>query len=77
MGADGVSGTDTDDLVDLAPHDVPGYSAMVDRTLKWMGGTRRDFVGFRLRVKYPLLSTMIALRYRLPIKPPAPEDRHA
>lgn len=57
------------DLLDLDVFDIPNYGSMVDSVLAGMGHNRSEFVGYRVRMKYPLLSTNVAIRFPMPEKP--------
>ncbi|HMN40483.1 MAG TPA: hypothetical protein PKE29_06520 [Phycisphaerales bacterium] len=48
-------------LRDLAVHDVPNYAQMIEAAIGGMGHSPSGFHGFRVRMKYPILSTAIVL----------------
>jgi hypothetical protein len=65
----------TEDITDLgSPPDtmVPGlprYGRMVSYATERLGWPLRDFRGFRLRLRYPPVPSMVLFRFDLPEKP--------
>lgn len=60
-----------EDPLDLVVHDVPGYARMLEAAFEAMGHRSVDFAGFRVRMKYPILSTEICMRIDTPERPPS------
>ena len=58
-----------EDPLELAVHDVPNYSKMIGSTMAAMGHQTSDFAGYRVRMKYPVLSTSICMHMDLPQRP--------
>jgi hypothetical protein len=57
------------DPLDLAVHDVPNYPRMIEWAMGSMGHEPSEFAGYRIRMRYPILSTAIYMRFELPEKP--------
>jgi len=57
------------DPLDLSVHDVPRYREMMESTFAAMGKNSSDFIGFRVRMKYPVLSSSICTQFTLPQRP--------
>lgn len=58
-----------DGLLDLDVYDIPDYGRMIESVLARMGHSRSEFVGYRVRLKHPLLSTHVSLGFPMPAKP--------
>jgi hypothetical protein len=54
------------DPLDLTAHDVPNYARMFESAFASMGHKSSEFAGFRVRMKYPILSSSICMRFALP-----------
>jgi hypothetical protein len=55
--------------LDLTVHDVPNYSQMFEWAFSAMGHKSSEFAGYRVRMKYPILSSAMYMRFDLPEKP--------
>jgi hypothetical protein len=54
---------------DIVTPEVPRYTQMVRRMLAAGGWSLGDFVGYRLRIKFPPIPTLAVLRFGLPAAP--------
>jgi hypothetical protein len=52
-------------------HEVPEYTKMLNAAFASMGHNASDFAGFRVSVRFPILSTEICMHAALPEKPSA------
>ena len=50
---------------DLVNSDFPDYHKMVTQVIARMGGSIEDYAGFRLKLRYPPIPTLLAFRHRL------------
>lgn len=53
---------------DLTTPELPRLPAMVEMACEKMGFSAKEFRGFRVRLKYPPIPTMLVMRYELPEK---------
>lgn len=51
---------------ELMTPELPRYRAMIEAGCKSLGHSSGDFLGFRIRMRYPPIPTMAVLRYSLP-----------
>jgi hypothetical protein len=58
--------TRIDPSIDLHLPDAPGYDRLLAWTHQTVGAGAGDFLGFRLRVRYPAMPSVLSLRYSLP-----------
>jgi hypothetical protein len=54
---------------DLTTPEFPQFPALAHQMVGALGHDIEDFVGYRLRLKYPPLPALVALKYELPARP--------
>lgn len=57
---------------DLTTPELPKYPAMVELALSRLGFPAREFRGFRVKLRYPPIPSMLVLRFPLPARPDEP-----